>query len=77
MASRFRVTGGHFETSPPNDPEITLNTKRSNVSHIHVTATPDSQISVSFALRPAVSEHQAILRQVRRMTPPPPFDLEH
>ena len=59
MAAHFRVTG-HFEisTSAPNDPKMTLNTKRSKIRHIHVhvTTTPDSQMSLCFALWPASFE---------------------
>ena len=45
-ANRFRVTG-HFETSPLNDPRITLNTKRSNHTPIHMLQLPSSQISLN------------------------------
>ncbi len=43
MYSRYRVTG-HSETTAPNDPNMTFDTKRSKVPHIHVT-TSDSQIN--------------------------------
>ncbi len=48
---------------------MTLNPTRSKVPHICFTSTHGSQISLRFALRPAVLEIQAILRQVHRMTP--------
>ena len=51
-ASCFWATG-HFETSAPNDPQMTLNTERSKVPHIHVTTNPKSQISLVFALHAA------------------------
>ncbi len=50
-------------------PQMVLNTKSSKVPHIHVTSTHGSQISITFALRQAVFESQAILIQVHRMTP--------
>ncbi len=53
MTSCFRVIG-HFETSAPNDPRMTLNTARSKVHYICVTSVPKSQISLCFDLRPAV-----------------------
>ncbi len=31
---------GPFETSAPSDPKMTLNTKRLNVPHIHMTTIP-------------------------------------
>ena len=55
---------------------MTLNPTRSKVPHICVTSIPESQISVRFALRPAIFELQAILRQVDRMTPKRPRLLE-
>ena len=73
ISIRFALTC-HFETSVPNDPKIILNTKRSKVPHIHVTGTPESQISLHFSLLPAICELQAILRHVYWMTP---NDLEH
>ncbi len=48
---------------------MTLNGKTSNVSHVHVTATPGFQTLLHFALRPAIIESQTILKQVQRMTP--------
>ena len=62
MASCFRVTG-HFEISALNDPKMTLNPTRSNVFHICITSIYECQISIRFALRPAVLELQAILRK--------------
>ncbi len=41
--SSFRVTG-HFERSAPNDPQMTLNTKKLTVLYINVIRTPESQI---------------------------------
>ncbi len=58
--SLFRVTG-HYETSALNG-KVTLNTTRPKVAHICYYC-PESQISVRFALRPAMFELQAILRQ--------------
>ncbi len=56
MDTHFRVQNdllGHFETSLSvlNDLKMTLNTKRSNVLHVYVTATHASKISLLFALR--------------------------
>ena len=48
-ASRFWVTS-HFETSVPNDPQMTLNPTRSNVPHICVISIHESQFSLSFTL---------------------------
>ncbi len=59
VESCFRVTG-HFETCVPNDPTLTLNTKRSKVPHIHMTTRPYSQISIPFTLRLTIFELQAI-----------------
>ena len=59
---------GHFKTSALNEPKMTLNTKRSKVPHIHVTTTPESRISIRFALR-TFSSHMPLLRQVDRVTP--------
>ena len=47
---------GHFETRALNDPQMTLNTKRSKVPHTCYNYTPESQISLRFALRPAIFE---------------------
>ncbi len=58
--SRFWNTG-EFETSVPNDPELTMNATRSYVPHICVTSIQESHIPLIFALRPAVFELQAIL----------------
>ncbi len=38
-ASHFWVTG-HFETTAPNGPQMTLSTKRSKVPHTHFTTIP-------------------------------------
>ncbi len=54
-SSRFRVSG-HYETSAPNDPKITLSTKRSKVPHLHVTTIPESYILLRFTLRLAISK---------------------
>ncbi len=69
MASRIQVTS-HFETSTPtpNDPKMSLNTKKITLPDMHITTTPEFQIYVCFALQPAVLELQAILREVHRMT---------
>ena len=67
MAGRFWVTG-HFEISAPNDPQMTLYPRRSKIPQIHITTTSKSQISLRFALRPAIFELQAILKQVHLMT---------
>ena len=51
---------------------MTLDTTKSYVPHIYhayATSIHESQISLRFALQPAVSEIQAILRQVNWMTP--------
>ncbi len=40
--------------SAPKDPQMILNTKRSNLPHIFVTDIPRPQISVRFALRATV-----------------------
>ncbi len=41
----FHVNG-HFETSVPNDPKMTLSSKRSKVPHIQIMTAHDSQISL-------------------------------
>ncbi len=38
----FRIIG-HFQTNALNDPQMTLNTERSNVAHIQVIITPSSK----------------------------------
>ncbi len=43
MDSHFRVAG-HFETSAPIDPTMTVNTNTSKMPHVQVTTTPESQI---------------------------------
>ncbi len=39
-------------------PKTTLNTKSSQVPHIHITTTHDSQMSIYFALPPAISSYR-------------------
>ena len=68
-SQRFRVIG-HFKTSAPNDPQMTFDTKTWEVPHVHVTTTPESQISIHFAPRWVAFELQAILRQVYWMMTP-------
>ena len=64
----FRDTGD-FETSAPNEPKMTLNTKRPKVLHMHITTTPPPQpMSRGFALQPPAFELLAILRQIQQMT---------
>ncbi len=53
-----------------------MNTTRSKVPHIGVTSIPESQISVSFALRPDVLKVHAILRKVHQMTKKWPWTLQ-
>ncbi len=73
----FFQVKGHFVTNLLNDPKLTLNPKRSKVPpYIQVTATPELQILLRCALKPAVFELQAILRQVHRMTPKWPSTLK-
>ena len=67
---------GHFGTSASNDPKMTLNPTRLNVPNICTTTVPESQISLSFPLRPALFEIQAILRQVHWITPKWPWTLK-
>ena len=57
-------------------PKMTLHTKRSKVPCIHVTTTPDSQISLCFTLRSIVFRLQAILRQLHWLTPKWPWRLK-
>ncbi len=67
MASRF-PDRSHFDTSAPNDPKITLNTKKAkSVPHIY-TKYPRLIHSLRVALWQAVFELQAIFRQVHRIT---------
>ena len=69
--SHFGVTC-HFETSAPNKPKMTLNTKRSKVSHIlmriYLTLSPNFH-PVYFALWLAMFELPATLTQVHPMIP--------
>ena len=51
-----------------NDPQMTLNPTQSNVPHTCVTSIHDFQISLRFALRPAILGIQAIFRQVLQMS---------
>ncbi len=55
-----------------NDPKLTLNTTKSKVPYICVTTVPESQISVRFALRPAIFELHVILtlNTTRSKVPP-------
>ena len=55
---------------------MTLNPTSSNVPHIFITIVHESQISLRFALWPALFEIQAILRQVHWMTPNWPWTLQ-
>ncbi len=74
MVSLFRVTG-HFKISASNDPKVILNTTRSKVPHNVLLVSPKSQISVHFALWPAVFKLPATLRQVHLMNPALPWTL--
>ncbi len=67
MANRFR-DAGHFETSASNGPKMTLNSTWSKVPRIHITITPELQISLFFTLWLVAFELQAILRQ-HKITP--------
>ena len=53
MGNPFRVEG-HFQTSAPSDPKITLYTNRPKVSHRCSASTTESQISIRFTLWPTV-----------------------
>ena len=64
MTSRFRITC-HFETSAPNDPQMTLNTTRGRTICVTSVPVPDS---ACLALRPALFELQESVRCVHRMT---------
>ena len=52
---------------PPNDPKLTLNTKRSKISPKDIASTSEFQISLHLALWPAIFKLQTNLRQVHRM----------
>ncbi len=69
----FSLDTGHFETSGPNDPKMTLNTKRLKMPHIHVCCitTPESRVSHFTPFRSTASlfPDKTILRQVHRMKP--------
>ncbi len=70
--SRFWVTC-HFETSAPNDPKMILNTKRSNVPHIHTTAAKFQSVLRYGEL---FSSYRTFLRQVHRKTTQRPRTLK-
>ncbi len=55
--------------SAPNDPKMTLNTKRRNVHRMYPTTTPESQMPLHFAIWSTVFELMATSRQVLRTTP--------
>ncbi len=67
MARCFHISG-KFETSAPNDPQMTLNTKSSKVPLIDMTATPESQISILLALRTAIFELQATFKKHKELS---------
>ncbi len=71
-----RYMYSHFKTNTPNDPKMTVNPTRSNVSHTCFTSNHESQISVPFALEPAVFEVQAILMQMHQIIPKWPRHLK-
>ncbi len=54
-------------------PQIDLEPYKVKSPYICITGVPDSQVSLRFAVRPAISEIQAILRQVHQMTPKCPW----
>ncbi len=56
-------------TSAQNDAKMTLNPTSSNVPHIFITIVPESQISLRFAILPAIFNIQAYLGQVHQITP--------
>ncbi len=58
-----------FWDSVPNDPKMTLNTRRSNVPHIYVLLVSTSPKFHCFTLQPVVFELHDILRIVHCMTP--------
>ena len=59
--SRFRATRFSKNGSAPNDPKLNLNTWQSKVPCMHEILTPEAQILLRFALRPAVSKISHIL----------------
>ena len=65
---------GHFEKRSELWPQIDLEPYKVKLPYIGIRGVPESQISLRFALRPAVFESHAILRQMHQMTP---NDLEH
>ena len=56
-------------------PKMTLNTKSSNVPHIHVYSYPQLPNITRFSLRTPVFDLKAIFRQVRQMAPKRPPTL--
>ena len=57
-----------FVKSALNDPQTNFHTRRSKVSPIYgLLLPPEFQISLSFALKPAVFELHPILKQLHRM----------
>ncbi len=79
MTSHFRDTG-HFETSAPNDPKVTLNPTRSNYP-IYVTSVHDSQILAEtsapndpkLTLKPTMSNHPILYNNCPRVSNFGPF----
>ncbi len=57
-------------------PQIDLAQYKVKLPYICITSVRDSQISLRFALRPALFETQAILRQVHQMTSNWPWTLQ-
>ncbi len=57
-------------------PQMTLNHTQSKLPHICVTRLQESHISLRFALRPAIFDIQAILRQWHRTIPKWPSTLQ-
>ncbi len=73
IINHFRVTGV-FETSAPNYCKMTLSTKRSNVLHIHISATFDSQFSLFLLYGVQFSSYMPFWG---KCTEWPQNDLEH
>ncbi len=65
---------GFFSTYRPfwdkctNNPQMTLNTKRAKLPQVQVTTTTESQISLHFALQPAISCYRPFPGEVHQMT---------
>ncbi len=77
MTSRFRVAI-HFEISARNDPKDIEHYEVKSTEYMScVTSLPESQMSVHSLLWPAVSQLQAILRQLYRMTLNTNFKVQH